>query len=329
MKENKQKIKLIKITEYLKSESSKDRPLSTKQIIEYLNEMGITCDRRTLYRDMNTLSEQGVNVVKTESGRENGYYIEDDSFSLAEIKVLIDAVQSANFITDVQTVKLTKKLLSLSGTRKNEALMENVIFYNAHKHSNEDIYVIIEQIERAIENRKQIMFYYFDLDENSERVYRKDKKRYVADPIALIFDNGNYYLLSYSQKYRNNTTYRLDRMSDVSVEDTDISNEAVIRKRTTDNYTKQVFKMYGNTEVMDVVLELTFKGIGMVYDKFGEDTKIKKINDKYIAKVKVQPSPPFYGWLLQYSEDIKLVEPKINYDLKEILYSCLGKEIAE
>lgn len=329
MKENKQKIKLIKITEYLKSESSKDTPLSTNKIIKYLNGIGITCDRRTLYRDMNTLSEQGVNVVKTECGRENGYYIEDNSFSLAEIKVLIDAVQSANFITDAQTIDLTKKLLSLSGTRKNEAMVENIIFYNAHKHSNEDIYNIIEQIERAIENKKQIMFYYFDLDEKSERVYRKDKKRYTADPIALIFDNGNYYLLSYSQKYKNNTIYRLDRMSDVSVEDTDVCNEAIIRKRTTENYTKQVFKMYGNTEVKDVVLELTFKGMGIVYDKFGEDTKIKKVNDKYIARVKVQPSPPFYGWLLQYSEDIKLIEPQIKYDFKKILYTCLGKEIVE
>lgn len=110
MKENNQKIKLVKILDYLRAESSADAPVSTNNIIQYLNSINITCDRRTLYKDMDMLIDNGANIIKTELGRENAYYIDEASLSLAELKLLIDAVQAANFITDKKLLSLQKSL---------------------------------------------------------------------------------------------------------------------------------------------------------------------------------------------------------------------------
>ena len=137
MKENNQKIKLAKLLDYLRAESSAETPVSTNSIIQYLNNVNISCDRRTLYKDMDMLIENGANIVKTELGRENAYYIDEASLSLAELKLLIDAVQAANFITDRKTAELTEKLMSFSGTRRSEIIRDNIIFYNNQKHSNE------------------------------------------------------------------------------------------------------------------------------------------------------------------------------------------------
>ena len=309
MGENNQKIKLLRIMEYLRSESEVGKPVSTNQIINYLKGHNISCERRTLYKDMELLIESGANIVKTELGRENAYYIDEVSLSLAELKILIDAVQAANFITDIKTAELVEKLLAFSGIRRSEIVRDNIILYNNHKHSNGDIYENIEQIELAIRQKMQVSFYYFDLDEKKNRVYCKEKKRYITDPVALVFSEDNYYLVAYSQKYQNVVNYRVDRMDTVEVEDTPICEEAQIKKRKTESYTEQVFKMY-NGEAEEVTLEFPPELLGAVYDKFGEKALIRHSDaDRLKIKVTVQISPPFFGWLFQFMGKMRILEP--------------------
>lgn len=310
MAENKQKIKLLRIIEFLRSESDPNKPISTSQIISYLNSIQISCDRRTLYKDMDLLIENKVNIVKTELGRENAYYIDEISLSLAELKILIDAVQAANFITYDKSAELTDKLLAFSGVRRSEIIRDNIIFYNNHKHSNECIFNNIEQIGLAIKQKKQVSFYYFDLDEKCNRVYRKDKKRYITDPVALVFSEDNYYLVAYSRKYQGSTNYRIDRMDTVEIEETAICEEADIRKWQTESYTEQVFKMY-NGQVEMVTLDFPMELLGAVYDKFGEQIPIKHTDGgRLLIKVPVQISPPFWGWIFQFMGKMKITAPE-------------------
>ena len=309
MKENNQKIKLVKLLDYLRAESSADAPVSTNNIIQYLNSINITCDRRTLYKDMDMLIDNGANIIKTELGRENAYYIDEASLSLAELKLLIDAVLAANFITDKKTAELTEKLISLSGSRRSEIVSDNIIFYNNHKHSNEDIYENIEQIELAIKKKRQLSFYYFDLNEKKKRVYRKDMKRYVEDPVALLFNEDNYYLVTYSRKHEKSLHYRVDRMDTVEIEDEPICKAALIKKRKTESYTEQVFKMYsGETEI--VTMEFAPELLGVIYDKFGENIEVRHADKGWLKiKVTVQISPPFFGWLFQFMGKMRVLEP--------------------
>lgn len=320
MDKNNQKIKLLRIMEYLRSESDASRPASTSQIIGYLNRIHISCDRRTLYKDMDMLIESGANIVKTELGRENAYYIDEVALSLAELKILIDAVQAANFVTNAKTAELVEKLLAFAGVRRSEIIRDNIVFYNNHKHSNEDIFENIEQIALAIKKKKQVSFYYFDLDEKRNRIYRKDKKRYVTDPVALVYSEDNYYLVAYSQKYQNCTNYRVDRMDTVEVEDEPICEEALIKKRKAAAYTEQVFRMYnGKTET--VTLEFAPDKLGVIYDKFGESIEIRHADHGWLRiKVDVQISPPFWGWLYQLGDQIRITSPeglKPDFDIKE------------
>ena len=320
MAENNQKIKLLRIMEFLRAESTEGKPVSTSQIISYLNSIHISCERRTLYKDMDMLIESGANIVKTELGRENAYYMNEVSFSLAEVKTLIDAIQAANFVPADKTADLVEKLLSYAGVRRSEIVRDNIIFYNNHKHSNQDIYENIEQIELAIRQKKQVSFYYFDLDEKRNRVYRKEKKRYITDPVALVFSEDNYYLVAYSQKYQNAVNYRVDRMDTVEVEEEPICEEALIKKRKTETYTEQVFKMY-NGEAEPVTMEFAPDKLGVIYDKFGENIEVRHADKGWLKiKVTVQISPTFWGWIYQLGDQIKIVSPegiKPPFDIKE------------
>ena len=289
MAENNQKIKLLRIIEYLRAESDAGKPVSTSQIIGYLNSIHISCERRTLYKDMDMLIESGANIVKTELGR--------------------DAVQAANFVPADKTAELVEKLLAYAGVRRSEIVRDNIIFYNNHKHSNESIFENIEQLELAIRQKKQASFYYFDLDEKRNRVYRKEKKRYITDPVALVFSEDNYYLVAYSQKYQNAVNYRVDRMDTVEIEEEPICKEALIKKRKTETYTEQVFKMY-NGETETVTLEFAPERLGSVYDKFGEQIEIRHADGGWLKiKVTVQISPPFFSWVFQFKDEMRINEP--------------------
>ena len=98
-KKNCQKIKMLKLVEILNRESDEAHPLPTNKLINRLGEYGITCDRRTLYKDMALLNELGYEVMSVVVNRENAYDVDDRSFSVPELKILIDSVNAAAFIT--------------------------------------------------------------------------------------------------------------------------------------------------------------------------------------------------------------------------------------
>lgn len=315
---NTQKIKLLVISDLLTQESDEQHPWTTRMICSYLEGKGISCDRRTLSKDMEVLNSYGYEIMDCPVGKEKGYYVEDRSFSGPEIKILLDAVQAASFITPRKTKELTDKISALSGTNRAEILKSNMTVFNTRKHSNEEIYYIVDYLERALRKKKKVSFYYFDLDEKGNKIFRKERKRYVTDPMHLVFIEDNYYLMCWTEKYGSITNYRIDRMEEVSIEDEPVSEEAMshIANMSTAKYTEQVFKMYGGpTE--DVTLVFDRSLIGAVYDKFGEKIKIRKTDDdRFFIIVPVQVSPPFFGWVFQFSGKMRIASPdkvKMNY----------------
>ena len=99
-KENSQKIKLLKLIEMFRQETDEQHPMLATTVCKRLAEMEISCDRRTLTKDIATLNEFGYEVMSAMVGHEKAYYVEDRSFSVPELKILIDAVQAASFVTE-------------------------------------------------------------------------------------------------------------------------------------------------------------------------------------------------------------------------------------
>ena len=304
-----QRIKLVKIVELLRQESSEENPLRTSDIVEKGAGMGVFVDKRTLSKDVEFLNSQGFDIKTKTVGHQRAYYIEKREFSVPELKILIDAVQAASFITDSQTREFISKIADLGGSRKSEILKENVVCFNTTKHTNESIYQNVSELEKALTGKKQASFYYFDRNEDGEKVYRKEKKRYVVEPMALIFNDDNYYLMTWNAKYEGITNYRVDRMDEVSVEETSVSEKAIMDDSDIAAFRQQAFKMYGGN-LEDVVLEFNEKLIGVVHDKFGENTKmIRTAPGKCVASVQVQIAPTFWGWLFQFVGEMRIISP--------------------
>lgn len=196
-----QKVKLLKLMELLRENSDGEHPLKTNELCAMLGKIGISCDRRTLSRDIAVLNDCGYEILSTMQGHDKAYYIADRSFSLAELKILIDAVQAASFISESKTKNLIDKIAALGNNHRAELLRGSMVCFNSRKHSNEQIYYSVESLEEALRKHKKVSFVYFDLNENREKVYRREKSRYIVDPVALVYNEDNYYLMCFSAKY--------------------------------------------------------------------------------------------------------------------------------
>lgn len=325
-RENCQKIKMLKLFEMLQQEADEDHPLTTSEIIKKLRAMGINCDRRTVATDMDTLLEFDYEIGMKMVSHEKGYYTPVKSFSTAELKIMMDAVQASNFISQSQTKELIDKIARLGGKRRKELLEENVVHFNTAKHNNEEVFENVASLEKALLEKKQVSFYYFDRDERRKKVYRNGKARYVADPIALIFHEDFYYLMSYTTKYDDITNFRVDRMESVVVEEEPVHDKALLDDTEIATYTEQVFKMYGGP-IQDITIEFPRSLIGVVQDKFGEDANIVSIaDDRCVASIQVQISPTFWGWLFQFAGEMDVISPKeISQEYKERAISVVKR----
>jgi hypothetical protein len=99
---SKQKLRLLYIIDILASKSDEEHLLSANDIIHFLKEdYGIECERKTVYDCIDCLNEYGYEIIKSQSPR--GYFLVPYHFELPELRLLIDAVQSANFISAKKT----------------------------------------------------------------------------------------------------------------------------------------------------------------------------------------------------------------------------------
>ena len=308
-RDNYRKVKLIKLLELLRQHTDEQHPMTTNQICAAMDTMGIPCDRRIVTQDVVALNELGYEIMATMIGHEKAYFVEDRNFSVPELKILIDAVHASSFITEKKSQELIEKLADLAGSHRAEVLKRNMVCFNSRKHSNEKILYTIDTIEEAIQTQKKIIFLYFDLDEKGERVYRRDGHHYVVEPVALVFNEDNYYMTCYSSRHDSTSNYRVDRMDGVKIIEEPCCEKAVALRDEVAAYTEQAFKMFSG-QLEDVVLEFDRSVIGAVYDKFGEGVNMMASGEnRVIATVKVRVSPTFWGWLFQFGKQMQVISP--------------------
>ena len=301
------KLKMIKIWEILSQETDENHPMTTNELLSKLEALGIDCNRKTLYADIDALNEFGYEIMCNHS-RSNEYYVVDRTFSVAELRILMDAIQAADFITDNKSSQFIDKVANLAGTRRAEVLKDHLIAFNNTKTDNEQIYYIVETINEAISQQHKVKFQYFHYDTKRNKKYKKEKFYYV-NPYATVMDNDKYYLIGYDDFQRKMWHYRVDRMEQVSVSRHPISYFDEIEQFDISNYKRQLFGMFSGEEI-DVTFEAHEKLIDVIYDMFGVDTKLKSISDDFFQfTATVQLSTQFYGWCCSFGDMLKVVAP--------------------
>ena len=294
--------------------------VTVADIIEYLSEYGIEAERKSIYSDIECLRDFGMDIVKTKVGKISLFSLVSRDFTTEEIKLLIDAVQSSKFITVKKSRELIHKIEGLTSENQAKELHRQVIVANRVKNSNEEIYRNIDSINRAINKKRKIGFYYnmWQVSRTGARkivkVRRHDGMRYLLTPKALTWDDENYYLIAYDKDADKLKHFRVDKMEDISVEEERADSTKAVDKFDLAVYAKQVFGMYGG-ETVNVKLRFDDSLIGVVVDRFSDKVFIMPHSDgTFTVSTEVMLSPQFYGWVFSFGDKVKIISPKSAKD---------------
>jgi predicted DNA-binding transcriptional regulator YafY len=230
-------------------------------------------------------------------------------FEVAEVKLLIDAIQSSKFITERKSNELIKKVKKLVSAHQAAQLQRQVYVQGRIKTMNESIYYNVDKIHNAISKNTPITFKYFDYNGEKKKVYRHDGTVYKVSPCALIWDDEKYYLVAYDENEGIIKNFRVDKMQGVTVTNDVKSEEASLKKFNPADYSKKIFGMYGGTEEL-VTLECRERLAGAIIDRFGMEPVFIKTDFGFKFSIRAMVSPNFFSWVLGFGTDMRVLAPK-------------------
>ena len=304
-----QKLKMLYLVKIFSEETDDQHYLTMPEIIQKLEEYGVNADRKTLYNDIDELKKFGFDILTCKENRSFYYYLGSREFELAELKLLVDSVQSARFMTDKKSSQLISKLESLVSKHEGHKLHRQVIIAGRVKGNNETIYYNVDRIHDAINEDRQIRFRYYDWNLDKEMRPRYAGKWYQLSPWALMWDDEMYYLVVYDAKHDNVTHYRVDKMKDIEILEESREGKQAFKEFNIAHYTRTLFGMYTGDETK-VTLEAANHMIGVLIDRFGKDLIIERVDSEHFRTiVTVAVSSHFLGWIISLGGDIRIGGP--------------------
>ena len=307
-----QKLKLLYLMKILSDKTDEDHSMTVNEMISELSDHGIKAERKSIYDDIEALRHYGMDILMKKS-KTYDYFVANRLFELPELKLLVDIVQSSKFITHKKSNDLIKKIESLTSIHQARKLQRQVYVANRVKTMNELIYCNVDTLHTAISENCQISFKYFEYNIEKKKQFRNSGQVYIVSPYALSWVDENYYLISHYPKNPELTHFRVDRMTGIKLLEkprkvlSDITGE---KSLDIAEYSKKVFNMFGGE---DEAVKLQFDNtlVNVVFDRFGKDITIEKVDENSFAvRINVAVSSTFLAWVFQFGNKVKILSPE-------------------
>lgn len=316
------KLRPIYLIAILKERTDEDHYLTTSQLCSILkSEYGIDTHRTTIKSDIEMLQQAGFGIQAVRS-TQNQYNFIEREFDIAELKLLIDAVQSAKFMTKAKSDQLVTKLTALAGVNKARELKRHLVVDGKCKLENEQILVIVDAINDAINQRRKIKFQKVEYNVKKERVLHHGGETYTFSPYSLVWDGDFYYVVGYSDKYQSVGSHRVDRI----YQRPEILEEAAVPAPLgfdVSKYIHTTFRMY-NAPRREVELVCDNSVMDAIIDRFGPDVDTyacDQQNFRVIAEVAV--GTVFFNWIFGFGGKVWIKAPDdVNEQYKEQVFKA-------
>ena len=319
-----QKIKILYLMRIFLEQTDEEHPMSVKELIAYLNSLGISAERKTVYDDIETLRNFGMDILNR---REHpaGFYLASREFELPELRLLVDAVQSSRCITNGKSRQLIRKLESLASVYESRQLRRQGFAENRIRTINENVYYSIDMIQRALTEDRQISFQYCEWTVEKKLRPENEGERYSVSPWGLVWQNEEYYLITYDEKCGRVKQYQVDKLQQIRIEKEVRRGREFFENYDIGELTSRTFGMFGGREVT-ICLEAHNRLVGVVLDRFGRDIMIhRKDPEHFKTLVRVNISDQFIGWIASLGPDAVIASPdEVRDKYREFLEKSLS-----
>lgn len=307
------KLKLLYIKEILEKYTDENHILNAAEITEKLSQQyGVECERKSIYKDIDVLVDYGVDIIKTRTPK-NGYFVGSRNFELAEIRLLSDAVQAADFITKSKTQKMLIKIEDLASIYQAKALRDQVYIDRRAKCDNEEIFYNIDTLDTAIKSGKKVKLVYTRRRFDDKYDTKKESREFILSPYSLIWSSDHYYLVANNEKYNNLMNMRVDRISKVEILEQQARHlsEVSTYRNSFDaaDYSAKTFNMFsGKPESIE--LKCNNELLEEMIDKFGENCNMRKAEGEcFLLRTEACVNDGLVSWIMQFGNKLKAVSP--------------------
>lgn len=336
-----QKLKPYLVLQYLLKYTDEDHPADAYRICDYLQELGIDAERRSIYSDIDEINkvlwmeENGGTLAEAEAAVQDeceraiaycgkkdqrGYYVRQRHFEPSDIRLLAECVYAAKFIPQSEATRLADIVCEHVSTAQAEKIRHDALVVDRvktiNKHTLRNISILRDAMAKTRDGTphipEKVSFKYmaYQIDNLEKPVERR--RTHVVSPYHLLIDNGNYYLLAFDDAAVDIRTFRVDRMKDIRFEQEPRAGEEVFRRIDVKTYTQRVFSMYGG-EKKRVQLRFVNHLLDTVIDRFGTQNAVYiKADDRHFAViVDVEISHQFYAWVCGFGKKVKIETPDV------------------
>lgn len=306
-----QKFKFTYMMQSMLAKTDDEHGITMPEIIAELDKYGIKAERKSIYDDLQDMSERfGVEIISEKVGRQTYYHVGSRQFELAEVKLLIDAIQSSKFITQNKSRELIAKIKTFVSEHQAKQLQRQVYISNRVKTVNELVYYNVDDIHNAINDNRKIKFRYYKWNINKQLVPRHNGVWFTVSPWALIWDDENYYMVAFDDYSKTIKHYRVDKMMHISVMDEKRQGKEDFKRFDMASYSNETFSMFQG-EKTKVKIQFANYMCGVFIDRFGKDICFRPVDENYsVVEINVNISPQFFGWIFSLGREVKVVGPE-------------------
>ncbi len=315
-----QKLKLVYLIKIMLEKTDDTHSLTMPEIIDALAAYDISAERKSIYADIEAIRELGIDIIGEQKGKTFFYHVAGRQFEIAELKLLVDVIQSSKFITAKKSNELIKKLEGLASNHEAKQLQRQVYVSGRIKTMNESIYYNVDEIHNAILSNKKIKFQYFQWNVKKEMELRRDGRFYEISPWSLSWDDENYYLIGFDATAGQIKHYRVDKMLKICCMEEAREGRELFEKFDMAAYARKSFGMFGGEEQY-VKLLCDNSLAGVIIDRFGKEVMMVPVDETHFhVNVNVAVSAPFFGWIFALGNKIKIMGPEsVTEQMKEAL----------
>ncbi len=306
--DNSNKLRQIYVLKILYDYTDENHFLTISQILQILKDKySIDSYRKTIKKDIDLLMAADFDIEFIKSSQ-NLYHVVSRNFDIAELKILIDAVVSSKFISRSKSQELAEKLSKLAGPYMSKELVRNIDVEKRTKGENKQLFLIVDTINTAINQKKKIAFKYFTYNVRKEKKEKHNGYVYKFSPYKLVWNGDYYYVVGFSDKYNDVGNFRVDRISKIP----ELLDEQAIPMPSSfdiNSYLNTMFHMY-NGEQKEVELVCDNSVMDSIIDRFGEDVKVYANDmDSFRIIVNTTVSHIFFSWVFGFGGKVRIKAP--------------------
>lgn len=318
-----QGLKLLLIRDFLFNEASREFPKDAEDIQAFLEqEYSIKATTKTIYTDIKRLRKE-AKVPIVYNAKRWGYYIDERPFSPAELRLMIDCVRNAEFITKEDAATLTEKIKGLASSPDKKLLAFQLEEENKKIQTEASVIENIPLLMKAIESRRKIRFRrYHYVAQRSTHTFLASTV-YTVSPHKLI-RKSNRYILEYAEdwvdspeavhSFDKENTMQIHRKIDVSM----LTDIEILASPSTYREMGSQPGQQTMDEALDwllgkkraITIRFRYDVIDRVVGRLGEDAIFIDLDDYHFKTTIVErATPELFSWISDLGCAAKILGP--------------------